>query len=521
MSLLRAAGLIAILSLASKGVGLVRDQVVAYYCGLSMITDAYNIASLIPVQFALIMLGGLNGPFHSAIVSTLTRHFKDQEHPIYGRVITTAIVLSVLLMGSVSLALYLFAPQLIALWGDMKPETAHLAILQLRIMAPVFMISGLIGILYGILSIKQSFITPSLSPIMASLGIIVALALFAGPEPESLARSLAWGTLIGAAFQLILQVLPLLGFFRSMHFEIRWNDPQLMSFLHLLLPAVLSSTIGQFNSFIIQFFASGMQEGGISAFIYGNRLIQLPLGILLTALLVPLLPLLSASAQIPDQFKSLKQRLNQGLRPVLLITFPVSILLIFFGYFAIIILFQRGAFNSSDSRLTYEVLVYLSLSIAIYAVRDLFIRAFYALGDSRTPFWTSFVTIAAMVIGSFALAPLMQVQGVALASSLAVLVNFCLLSWLLHRRIGSFLERQTLTHLIKVSVATLPMAFLGWQSLDVLGSLVSYYPWPSLLQAVLHSILLIVMYVLLLFLMEDQEVLVLGRTITRRFKRHA
>lgn len=517
MSLLRAASLIALLSLASKFVGLFRDQVIAYYCGLSAITDAYQVASLIPVQFALIMLGGLNGPFHSAVVSTLTRHFEAQNRENYGRVLSSALFLVITLMGTGAALLFVFAPQILQLWGQMPPETLHLAVIQMRIMAPVFVISGLVGICYGILSIRQSFLTPSLSPIMASLGVIVGLVLFAGPEAESLSRALAWGTLIGALGQLLLQLLPLAGFFRRMHLELRFNDPELRQFLHLLLPAMLSSTIGQVNIFIIQFFASGLQEGGIAAFRYGNLLIQLPLGILLTALLVPLLPMLSSAAQIEDGHQSLKDRLNQGLRPILMLTVPITLLLICFGYFAIVLLFQRGQFTADSSWLTYQVLLYLALSITVYAIRDLLIRVFYALGDSRTPFLSSFVTIFTMFGAAWLLAPGMGVSGIALASSLAAAMNFLVLALLLHWRIGSWIQRESWLHGIKVGVAALPMALLGAYAFVMLRQ--QALGVGVFLQSVLYSSLLGLSYLGLLLLLRDREVLALRSTLLRRLRR--
>lgn len=524
MSLLRAASLIAVLSLVSKGVGLIRDQVIAYYCGLNAITDAYQVASLIPIQFALIMLGGLNGPFHSAVVSTLTRHFQANDQRTYGRVLTTLIVLSVGCMGAISALLYIFAPQILSIWGNMPAETMELAVIQLKIMAPGFVLSGLIGILYGILSIRHSFMTPSLSPIMASLGIILGLLFFAGPTPESLARALAWGTLLGAVGQLLLQLIPLLGFFRTMPLGLDWRDPELRQLLELLLPAMLSSTIGQVNMFIIQFFATGLKEGSVGAFRFGNLLIQLPLGILLTALLVPLLPLLTSSAQLSDGFESLKERLNQGLRPILLLTVPITLLLVFFGYFAIVLLFQRGLFDAEASRLTYEVTVFLALSITVYAIRDLLIRVFYALGDSRTPFMTSFVTIVTMLLGSWLLAKPLGVGGVALASSLAAGLNFVVLAWFLHQRIGAFMQPESWRHFLKVSIAALPMAALSWQCLDVLPFVMQQSMFVGLFLAVLDAALVCLLYVLLLFLFEDREILLLGRRLLqsrllRRFQR--
>ncbi len=519
MSLLRAAGLIAALSLISKVVGLFRDQVIAYYCGLSSVTDAYQVATLIPIQFALVMLGGLNGPFHSAVVSTLTRFFKSDEPRVYGRVLSTAIVLSFLTTSVLAALLFVFAPQIIGLWKDLHPDTAALAVLQLRIMAPAFVVSGLIGIFYGILSIKNTFITPSLSPIMASLGVIGALVLFAGPEPESLARCMAWGTLIGAVMQLILQLLPLLGFFKTMHVEIRLKDPEFHNFLNLLLPAMLSSTIGQVNVFIIQFFAGGLQKGGIGAFRFGNLLIQLPLGILLTALLVPLLPLLSAAVVPGKGFEALKARFNQGLRPILMLTVPITILLICFGHFAIVLLFQRGKFDAAASWLTYEVLLFLSLSVTVYAIRDLLIRVFYALGDSKTPFLSSFVTIAAMFGGCWLLVPLLDVGGVALASSLAAGLNFLVLYVILRRRLGGLIEAETRQHLLKIFGAALPMALLGGYSFFALERILVSNKWQAIFQAIVYSALLGLFYLLLLYLFKDKEILQLSHTLRRRIKR--
>lgn len=519
MSLLRAASIIALLSLISKVVGLFRDQIIAYYCGLSAVTDAYQVASLIPIQFALIMLGGLNGPFHSAVVSTLTRFFKENQPKVYGRVLTTAMLLSVVSTSFLATLLFVFAPQIMGLWGNMPAETVALAVIQMRIMAPAFVVSGLIGVFYGILSIKNTFITPSLSPIMASVGVIVSLALFSSPDPESLSRALAWGTLIGAVLQLLLQLLPLIGFFKTMHVEVRLKDPELQNFLSLLLPAMLSSTIGQVNVFIIQFFAGGLQEGSISAFRFGNLLIQLPLGILLTALLVPLLPLLSAAVTPGQGFDALTSRLNQGLRPVIMLTIPITVLLICFGHFAIVLLFERGEFNAADSWLTYKVLVFLSLSVTVYAIRDLLIRVFYALGDSKTPFLSSFITIGAMFLGSWLLAPSMGVGGVALASSAAAGLNFLVLYGLLYKRIGSLMSELSKLHLLKVSGAAIPMSLLGGYSFFILESMLQQDKWQAISLAIVYSVLLSGLYVLLLYAFKDKEILQLSQTVFRRIKR--
>lgn len=517
MSLLRAASLIAVLSLVSKAFGLVRDQVIAYYCGLDVVTDAYTAASLIPIQFALVMLGGLNGPFHSAVVSTLGGLLKREDKGPFGRILTSGLILILLSTTLIAILLFIFAPQIFLLWGEMPPETRALAVMQLRILAPAVVFSGLIGICYGILSIEQSFFTPSLSPIMASLGIIISLVLFSGDGAVSVASALAWGALMGAAMQLILQLIPLWRYLRGVPTSVGFKDPELKAFMWMLLPAVLSSSVGQLNVFIIQFFSSGLAKGSMSAFRFGNLLIQLPLGILLTALLVPLLPVLSMAARASQDRTGLKDKLNQGLRPIFMLTVPVTLLLIFFGHAAIVFLFQRGRWDAQASNVTYYVMVYMSLSITVYAIRDLLIRVFYALEDSRTPFMTSFVSILVMFIGAYLLTPLMGVEGIALASSLAAGANFVVLALLLRQRIGAWMQTESWLHFAKVMVASLPMLGLGWLAMRWLNT--QPHALLNFIYALGFSALLMAIYLGVLILLRDHEVNTVLQIVKRRLPR--
>lgn len=517
MSILRAASLIAMLSLMSKFIGLARDKSIAYYCGLSAVTDAYNVAYLIPGVFGVLMLGGLNGPFHSAIVSTLSKAHKEKDATAFRVVLWTVIISTLGIMGGISCLFYFFAADIIGLW-NLPSQTQRLAVIQFRIMSPMFLFSGIIGILYGVLSLRKQFATPTLSPIMASSAIILALLIFADPShPEQLAATLAWGTMIGAFFQMVLQLFPLFSSLRPLPVLFDFNHPTYRTLLLILIPAVLSSTVGQVNSFIIYFFTGSMAEGAISAFQLANRLIQLPLGILLTALLVPLLPILSESANADDNHKSLIAKLNQGLRPVLMISIPVTIFLMIFGRSAIAFLFEGGQFNASDTQLTLEVLIYLSLSVVIYAIRDVLVRVFYALHDSKIPFYTTFVSIAVMFLFSWLLAPRMQVSGVALAASIATLFNFLTLAVILNKKIGSWIQSETWLHLRNILIAILPMLGAG---LFVYQYLLRIEGHLMLLgQSALIGGLLAASYFGVLILLKDPEINRLTPIIKRVFKR--
>lgn len=505
MSILRAAGLIALVSLFSKFIGLLRDIVFAHHCGLSAVSDAYNTAYLLPGSFALLMMGGLNGPFHSAIVATLTHPYEKKDFTTYRIVLVTTLLFTLFMLGGFTLAGMQWAPTLIQIIGStLPPQTAAMAAEQLRIMFPMFVLAGLIGISYGVLSIHKSFFTPSFSPVMASLAIIVGLTFFA--RPDNLVAVLAWSTLIGAGLQLLLQMIPLFRRFQLLPLHCQLRHPTFQTLMMILFPAVLSSTVGQLNLFIIYFFAGGLETGSISAFQLGNRLIQLPLGILLTALLVPLLPALAGAAKAEEtNYQSLIRITNQGLRAILLISIPITLLLMFFSDYLVALVFQRGAFEARDTQLTYQALLYLAVSICVYATRDLLIRVFYALEDSKVSFFTTFISIGGMLVFSWLFSASMGVGGISLAASLATYLNFVVLSYLLYRRIGPWVEAQTWQHLRHHLWALVPAIGLGLAARWGLNQL-SDLPWLQTIDVVIACLLYGLFYIGALALQKDQEI---------------
>lgn len=459
MSILKAASLIAVISLLSKVIGLIRDIFIAKYCGLSVVTDAYNVAYLIPGSFALLMLGGLNGPFHSAIVSGLTNYYKSGDEKNTRIILNTVVFITIVSMGTITFLGIKYSDWIInTFWSTLSPEVTKMAIIQLRIMFPMFFLSGLIGISFGVLNIRQHYLTPALSPIMASVSII-ALLFFT--NKDNVGEVLAIATLIGALLELLIQFIPLSRNFKLFPLSINLKHPGVFTVFGILLPALLSSTIGQVNIFLIQFFAGSLPTGNIAAFSFGNRILQLPLGILLAALLVPLLPILTTAASKNDNYQELKRKLNQGMRSIFLITIPTTVIFIVLGKPIITILFQRGEFTYQDTLLTYEVTIYLSISIMMYAARDLLIRVFYALQDAKTPFYTSFISIVLMFCFCALLVEPLKVGGIALAGSLVTLINFLLIGYLLYRKIGIWLEKESWKNLGITIIASVPVSLGG------------------------------------------------------------
>jgi putative peptidoglycan lipid II flippase len=169
-SLAGIAGIVALATLISKVFGLVRQQAIAAAFGVGVTADAYNYAYVLP-GFLLILLGGINGPFHSAIVSVLAKRDKSEAAPLVETI--TTLVGGILLL--VTIGLILFAGVFINVVAPGLGETPQgmtvraIAIQQLQIMAPMAVMAGLIGIGFGTLNAADMYWLPSVSPYSPAL----------------------------------------------------------------------------------------------------------------------------------------------------------------------------------------------------------------------------------------------------------------------------------------------------------------------------------------------------------------
>lgn len=431
-SLARATSLMAVLLLLSKGVGFLRESVVAGAYGAGLVKDANTVAYILPALF-LIMLGGLNGPFHLATMGAVTRLEARGEGRQVPGVLLTILFATALLTGALALTVALAAPWVVALTGPrLGVEAQALAIEQLRIMSPLIMIGGLIGALCGISNVRGHFGLSSLTPMVSSLAVIAVVAVTRSPE------AIAWGTLAGAIGQLLLQAYPVVRDWRLIAptpaRPSGLAHPGVVDMLRMLVPASLSSSMGTINVAIGTAFCSGLGVGAISVFNYANLLMQLPLGILLTALLVPMFPQLTAAAAAQDR-PALLGWLHRGLTTLFLTTLPMTAMLAVLGEPMIRLAFERGRFDAQATHDTALVLGVLSVTIVAYASRDLFTRVFYARARNRVPLLVTGLSIATNYLACLFLVRY-GLGGLAAATGLVTVINMTLLGGLLARELG-------------------------------------------------------------------------------------
>lgn len=447
-------GVVAILTILSKVVGLVRDIVVAHAYGTGIVADAYNYA----YQFTgniLILFGGLGGPFHSSTVAVLGGR---KEDPNAGKLVTQVFVVTFVVLSIISVVAYLVAPyvadfmaanykiaqsELPAALRKLSETQLHALyreqlLKQFYIMLPLIIISGLVGISYGILNVFNKIFWPSLSPAIASIAIIVAIMGFSNPETAPYTGiSLAVGTLIGAIGQLIAQVPD------TLKTKLKWSfsfkpEEGCNEYAKMLWPAVFSTSVGQLTVYVDCLFTNTIGQGAWTAVLMSNRLVQLPLGVLLTAMLVPILPRFTEQVS-ENRIDDLKHELRRSLRFLWFLSLPLATLFLVIPEPIIKLLFQHGEFNQESTRLVTMALVFLAPSIFFYVARDLMTRVFYAFKDSTTPFRVALIAIIVKGLLDWLLVfyTNLGVAAISLASTLITLLNLSLLTLFLKRKMGN------------------------------------------------------------------------------------
>jgi len=450
-SLLKAAGLIAIVTIFSKVLGFARDWAVMYVYGTSLVSDAYYAAFQLPA-FAIVLLGGLGGPFHTTTVSVFSRLIKDNEAPSQRAkaLVGTFITLTSLVFTVLSILTLVFAyPIMNTILHGAKPEMIALSARQMQVMSPCILAGGIVGILYGISNIYHCFLWPSLSPVAMSITIMAGLFLFPN---DNTGMVLAWSTLAGGILQLLMQ-LP--EFFRQ-KFNLKpaldWKAPEIGKAAEMLFPATVGTTIGQLVSYVDMAFASKLVEGGWSAVTLSNRLVQLPLGVLQTALLVPIFPRFSRAAADGD-YAEIKRTFKIGVISLWLISIPMLVLMLLYTKEMIQLIFQHGKFNANATDLVSMALVYQALQIIPYFARDSITRVFYAFQDSKTPLMVGMFTIFSKWALNTLLVPMFGVGGITFAITLVTFINMVLLGFLSKKHIQDLGFKEMVLPFCKLAVA--------------------------------------------------------------------
>ncbi len=456
----RAAGIVGSATLLSRLMGYARDMVMSWAFGTGLAADAFYVAYRIPnLLRELLAEGSMSAAFIPVFTETLTKESKERArhlaNAVFARLLVILAVLTVLGI--------IFAPFVVKAiaWGfKADPDKYATTVMLTRIMFPYLLFIGLAALAMGMLNSLRSFLAPALSPVMLNIMTISSalLSIWLLPNPI---YGVAVGVVVGGLFQFLIQVPGLRKQGMMLRPEFQPSHPGVARIGKLALPIMLSSSVTQVNIFVSTILASFLATGSITYLFYGMRFIHFPLGIFGIAIATAVLPTMSAQAA-RGETEAFRETLSLGLRLVFFIMFPAMAGLIALRVPIVNLLLEHGQFDRVSTEGTATAMLYYSIGLWAFAGVRIVAQAFYSLQDTKTPVKIAALAMVTNILLSILLMGPLAHGGLALATSLAAMLNIGLLTLSLRKKIGHMDGGKILASLLRIIPASIAMGAIGW-----------------------------------------------------------
>ena len=443
-------------TMASRVMGFVRDILIAALAGTGPVADAFFVALRVPNLFRrLFGEGAFNAAFvpeFSGILATEgpepAKHFAEQ-----------AIAVLAFWLVLLTVAGEVFMPQLMLVLapGFMDiPGKAELTVALARITFPYVLLICLAALLSGVLNGLDRFAAAAAAPLVFNTVSIAAMLLLT-PHLPTVGHALSWGVTISGVLQLALLAWAVRRAGMVLHIPRPRLTPQMRVLLARMGPGLLGAGVTQLNLAVDVIIVSLLPPGSASLLYYADRVNQLPLGVIGTAVGTALLPLLSRQARA-GQAREAAETLNRALEVSLALTLPAALALAVAGQPIMLVLFGRGAFGPVAAELSAQALAAYAIGLPAFVVVKVLVPAFFAHGDTSTPVRVGFAAIGLnLVLNLLFMVPLRH-MGPALATSVSALFNVIVLGVMLGRRGRLVIDRRLQFRLARMAAAALLMA---------------------------------------------------------------
>jgi putative peptidoglycan lipid II flippase len=514
--LVRSSAIVALGTGLSRLTGFLRVGVMAYAIGATALAEAYNLANNTPNLLYDLVLGGI---LSATLVPVVVAHTgRDDNRGIDA----LATVISVVLVAATVVGIAL-SPVIIRLYNlSSSPSEAStqaaVAVPLLMMFAPQILFYGLTSLGTSLLNARRSFAVPAFAPVLNNIVVIClflaiphlasgdALTFDQVRQDTGLLLLLGFGTTAGLA-AMTLVLWPAM---RRAGIRLRWNfdlrDPAVREVGRLsgwTLGYVISNLIAYG---VIQTLANGVD--GVSIYAYAWLFFQLPYGLWTVSVMTAYTPELSA-LHAAANIEGLRDRFGAGLRLVLVIALPATIGMILLSGPIVRLVLAHGEFTSANADTTANTLIAFLCGLPAFSLFLFAMRGFYAQRDTRLPF---LVNLAETLLGlaiAFIVVDRFGVVGLGASGSIAYSVFAVVALFLLHRRIGRYLDPATILAITKLLAATVVMGVGVWL-------LIQFASMSDLLTIISAGALGVIIYAgMLLLLRVDEAKSAMSRLVRR------
>lgn len=466
--------------LLSRMLGLVRQVVFAWLLGAGATGDEYFVAFLIPDLLNYLLAGAYMA---ITLIPLLTRRLAagdeaDARRAFWAvaRPLTLGItVLVVLAMPLVEPVLRLVEP------GFSDAQVAEAARLT-RIVLPaqIFFVAG--QLLTAWQFARERFLIPSIGPVVYNLAIIAGGLLGAIGKDEPSADGFAWGALVGAFVGIV--ALQAWGAWRT---GLRGPDrsvrhhPALRRYFALAIPLMLGQSLVVLDEQLGRTFGSLHTDGGVSWLTFGRQTMLVPVGVIAQAAGVAAYPFLARLAA-EGRHEELARAVGRAVRVVVTLSVAAAAALIALSEPVIRLLYERGSFDGADTAATAGTVVFFALGVPLWGIQQILARGFYAREQMWAPVVVGTAATAAAIPIYWLLNRSLGVEGLALASTVAITLYTAALAVVWYRRVGTTTAIPVALTLVRSVPLAAASGALAWSVAQWIGARGS--GWPTDLAAV-------------------------------------
>jgi putative peptidoglycan lipid II flippase len=432
-------------TMASRVLGLLRDMLMAALIGTGPVADAFFVANKLPNLFR--RLFG-EGSFNAAFVPEFAGLLAAEGRAPAQLFAQEAFAVMAFWLGALTVLGEIFMPQVMTVFAPgfaATPEKFALAVALARITFPYLMLICLAALLSGVLNGMDRFAAAAGAPVLYNLFSIAAM-LGLTPYVATVGHATAWGVSASGVVQLALLAWAVHRAGISLHIPRPRLTPHVRILLRRMAPGLIGASATQLNQVVDVVIATMLPAGTVSLLYYADRIQQLPLGVIGTAVGTALLPLLSRQVRGAEAHQAINS-LNRAIEYALFLTLPAALALAVSGFPIMWVLFGRGAFDVESARLSSQALTAYAIGLPAVVLLKVLTPAFFARGDTATPVKVGMITLALnfglnLVFNAGAVAPAgapswlprLEHIGPPLATSLASLFNVTCLGVLLIQR---------------------------------------------------------------------------------------
>jgi putative peptidoglycan lipid II flippase len=437
-SLLKSTSVVSSMTMISRIFGFIRDMVTAQIFGAGAAFDAFSVAFKIPNFMRRLFA---EGSFSQAFVPVLSEYQKQKSKEELQQFLNAMSgTLGIVLLG-VTIIGVIFAPWIVRLFAmgfDSSGPRYDLAVTMLRITFPYLMLVSLTAFSGAILNTYSRFWVAAFTPVFLNI-CMIGTAIWLAPQMSVPIIGLAWGVFIAGVVQLLFQW----PFLKNMRLlprpKINFRDSGVRRVLKLMVPALFGVSVSQINLLLDTVFASFLMVGSISWLYYSDRLMEFPLGVFGVAISTVILPHLSRH-HASQSHSDFSLTLDWAMRCVLLVGLPAAVVLAVISGPLLSTLFQHGHFDAHSVVMASKSLSMFAIGIAPFMLIKILASGFYAKQDMRTPVRIGILAMVSNMVFNLILIWPLQHAGIALATSLASLVNTGFLYYFLRKK-GAYIPR--------------------------------------------------------------------------------